>query len=319
MTRDLYECPRCGYTSSFKQSMCKHLYIKKKVCQAIKNSIELTDDVKGTIIECRRYRLPEPPPPPPTINQQINNYQQINNIIGKMDVLDKHTKYMEYYGEALLNFDDHVTMTYQDTIDKLDQDTYKDFAMNHKTFYEIIDTLTACASIEKLNVLYDEQSQKLRFVELGDWKSKLLETGVDEIVSRIKDGYLDYYEDYLLRKYPASDLYTRQRIKERLEDYYKFVVCFDLPPCIEDPTYLDDPLMEVLYESYRAIKNELRKVDERCIRRGVIRIIHRNTKANLVDLNKRIMDIIQVDEAFKIHVLDQFTKFTLEHPDLTHF
>jgi hypothetical protein len=228
-----------------------------------------------------------------------------------MDVIDKLSKYVSHIGEELLDFEDHVSQIYQTTIDKLDNDIFKDFSMSQKTFLEIVDMLTTCESIEKLNVLYDEQSEKIRFVEFGTWRSKMLESGVDEIICKIQSGYLDYYEDYLLRRCESADAYSLQIIKERLEDYYKFLVCFDLDPCVKDMKYLEDTKSEAIYNMYRRIRTELRKIDETKVRREVTRIIRRNCKANIIELNKKIMDLIQVDEGFKQHVLDEFSKFSL--------
>lgn len=312
--KEPYECPRCGYSTNTKQNIHKHLYVKKKQCQGVKSNVDLTDDIKETIIKNRKFivqpSLPVIPHHTTKIYQNITNYHQINNVIGRMDVIDKIAKYISHRGENLLDFDDHVSQTYQSTIYKLDNDTYKDFSMNPKTFLEIIDTLTTCESIDKLNLLFDEQSERIRIVEFGSWRSKILESGVDEIMSKIQSGYLDYYEEYLLRKCHNTDPYTMQVIRERLEDYYRFVVCFDLDPCIKEAKYLEDSNTECIYNIYRRVKNDLRKTDETKVRREVTRIIRRNCKANIIELNKKIMDLIQVDEDFKQRVLEQFSKFS---------
>ena len=191
--------------------------------------------------------------------------------------------------ETLLDFEDHVSLTYQSTVEKLDNDAYRDFTMSPKTFYEIIDTLTTCESIDKINVIYDEQSERIRIVEFWTWRSKMLESGIDEIISKIQSGYLDYYEEFLLRKLASTETcpYTFQTIKERLSDYYRFVVCFDLDPCVKDMRYQDHPKTERVYDMYRTIKNELRKTDETKVKREVARIIRRNCKANIIELNKK--------------------------------
>lgn len=311
MNKENYECPRCGYATKTKQNMWKHLFTLKKTCQGIKSTLELTTEIKDYIISNRKYHSnPHTSSQTTNIYQNITTYNQINNVIGKMDVLEKLTKYITHRGESLLDFDDHVTQTYQGTIERLDKDSYKDFSMHPKTFLEIIDTLTTCESIEKLNVLYDEQSQRIKLVEFGRWRSKILESGIDEILLKIQSGYLDYYEEYLLRKCKGANTYTMQVIKERLEDYYKFLVCFDLDPCVKDIKYIEDDKTEKLYKLYKDIKNELKKTEETKTRRAVTCIIRRNCKANIIELNKKIMDLIQVDEDFKSHVLDQFSRYS---------
>jgi hypothetical protein len=311
MNKEKYECPRCGYTTKTKQNIWKHLYTLKKTCQGIKNTLELNDEIKEYILNNRKYQTtPNISNHMTNIYQNITTYNQINNVICKMDVLEKLTKYILHCGESLLDFDDHVSQTYQGAIERLDKDSFKDFSMNPKTFLEIIDTLTTCESIEKLNVLYDEQSQRIQLVEFGRWRSKILESGIDEILLKIQSGYLDYYEEYLLRKCKGANTYTMQVIKERLQDYYKFLVCFNLDPCVKDIKYIGDDKTDMIYKMYKELKNELKKTEETKTRRAVTCIIRRNCKANIIELNKKIMDLIQVDENFKNHVLDQFSRYS---------
>lgn len=310
MTKEPYECPRCGYQTHFKSSIRKHLYGKKKTCQGVLCDIALSEEIKQIVIMNRKYKVNTSSTVPTQFNvyQQTNNYTNMSNFICKMDVIDKLSKYIQHRKEPLYNFDDHVTLTYEQTIDKLDNDFYKDFCMNKNTFLDIVDTLTTCEKIEKINILYDETSQRLRFVELGAWKSKILILGVNEIMRKIQLGYLDYYEEYLLRKLIKSDGYMSQVVLERLGDYYKFIVCFDLEPSLKHIVYSDNPKTESAYKLYKNTKNEWCKNENCKVRNSVTDIITKNCKASIIDLNKTIMELIQVDETFKQHVLNQFIK-----------
>lgn len=317
--KDPYECPRCGYETPLKQNMYKHLYEKKKPCQGIRADVLLTEDVKYEVMQNRTYKVKpicqivNETSSSPTIHQNITHYNQINTVIGKIDLIDRLTKYMQHHGHELLNFDEHITQTYHSTIQKLDNDEYRDFCLSQKCFLEIIDTLTVCNTIERITVLYDEQLGRIRFTDCGTWKSKMLDHGIDEIMSKIQGGYLDYYEEYLLRKVQDADPYTQQVIKERLIDYYKLLVCFDMLPCVKEMHHQENPRMETMYNVYRHVKNELRKTEATSLRNQVSKIIRRNSIGSVIELNKRIMELIQVDEGFKDHVLEQFSRFSLQH------
>lgn len=63
-----YQCPRCGYKSAKKWDMQRHLYGRDKECQGEVEDIELTDEIKESIIKNRIYHRPKEPEPIITIN-----------------------------------------------------------------------------------------------------------------------------------------------------------------------------------------------------------------------------------------------------------
>ncbi len=54
-----YDCPRCGFDTALKGGMNKHLMLKKRKCPALRNDIELTDDIKQYILQNRIYKIPK--------------------------------------------------------------------------------------------------------------------------------------------------------------------------------------------------------------------------------------------------------------------
>jgi hypothetical protein len=54
----LYECVCCGYKTSLKTDMRRHLYTAKKNCPKTENIIELTDEIKEHILANRVYHIP---------------------------------------------------------------------------------------------------------------------------------------------------------------------------------------------------------------------------------------------------------------------
>lgn len=55
-----YECPRCSYTTSIKTHMQKHLY-RKNICPSEKCDLELTEDIKQTVLLRRVYHVVKEP------------------------------------------------------------------------------------------------------------------------------------------------------------------------------------------------------------------------------------------------------------------
>ena len=58
--RPPYLCPRCGYNTPKKPHMRYHFYATKKPCQGIVRLIELTEEIKQTILDHRVYHPPQP-------------------------------------------------------------------------------------------------------------------------------------------------------------------------------------------------------------------------------------------------------------------
>ena len=55
MIKDNYLCIRCGFNTKIKNDIRRHFYNLKKICPAIKNNIELTDEIKEYILNNRIY------------------------------------------------------------------------------------------------------------------------------------------------------------------------------------------------------------------------------------------------------------------------
>ena len=54
-----YTCIRCGYKVKHKSCMIKHFYSRQKICPAIANEIELTNELKEYILNNRIYKIPK--------------------------------------------------------------------------------------------------------------------------------------------------------------------------------------------------------------------------------------------------------------------
>jgi len=312
-----YHCPRCGYVASQKCNMKKHFYSRTKPCPMFDNDIELTDEIKEYVLVNHIYRVPKKKQTPNTvINQVINNFQQINNVVTQMDPIDKLNKIVEHKKIDLIEFDDYVETTYDTNIKQLESGKLKYYSLNKADFLNIIDTLTCVTDVENFNVLYEAIPNKIKIYSEGIWKSYLFEAGIGDLIQRIKDCYLDKYELYMIKKFKISDNHhTKCTIAESIEEYYKFIACFDMIPFVYDKT--DGELMcssseeheieEYWYAKFRRIKSTLLASEAKNIKLEIGNIVKRNTKTNIIELNKRIMDLIRVDDDFKCGVITQIS------------
>lgn len=318
-----YECIRCGYTTSKKTHIRRHLYDLKKPCHGSQHDIELTDAVRESILANKIYHLPTPQP---AITQQIinniNSINQINNFVTQMNPTEKLNTYMEYNNMETTNFEDMIETKYKKDIRRLESDSYRyPRQLKKADFYDIVDDLTllSTATMDNLNTYYDEKSNRLNIYTDGEWQSFWFDKGMNEVIEKIKVYYLDTYELYLIRKIEDSHgelpFHTKTQLRERLEDYYLFIQCFDLQPYIygrddnsimnnnkqnQSNNYIDDYIIADKYNTlFNQIKENLKVVEMNKMRKNVKEIIKSNTKSNIVELNKKVIDLLKIDEEFK--------------------
>lgn len=71
-----YECCCCGFKTDRKDCMRRHLYDRIKHCPKTVNPIQLTDEIRESILEYRVYHIPKDaptPPPKPNRNKGISS------------------------------------------------------------------------------------------------------------------------------------------------------------------------------------------------------------------------------------------------------
>lgn len=297
--KELYVCYRCGYESNHKQHIRRHLYNRSKPCPGIKNNEPLTDVIKECILENRVYH----PPPLPTqspqqvFNQNFYNYNQINAIITKMDPMEKLESIMTYKNNiSLMGLEDSIEQRYEYQIARLENQTFKDYFLEHHNLIDVIDQVTQSDSIDKLNVIHDTSCDKLKIYNGAKWDSLLFDQGACELIRCIQSAYLDVYEKYLIEKYISC---PSQKIKDMLSAYYKFLASFDLEPSIQEDT------QEQLYDLYKSIVSNIKMSEVKRVKKEVHEIIKNNNKKNVIDLNKAVMELMQVDEEFKNKVIQR--------------
>lgn len=323
-----YCCPRCGYEAFLKHLMKRHLYENKKICPAVCNNIDLTEEIKQYILTNRIYFIQKQPTPQQVINQTINNYQQINNVVSNMDIIDKINRYTDYKNIEIIDLEDRIEDQYHKQVKRLENGKVTEFRLNFQNIIEVIDSVTCIKDIDTLNVLYDEVLNKLKLFCCGEWRHVLLEAGIKEIIEKIQVCYLDHYECFLIRRYndPSFPWQYKTQLKEHVEDYYKFLAIFGITPYVfertnneimypvEDPRYHNKndnnnihSIEEEWYARYINVKGKLSSSEINRVKKEVYNIVKRNSKASVLDLNKKMMEIIQMDEEFKKSIIDNIS------------
>jgi hypothetical protein len=305
-----YGCPRCGYTTIQKGDMRKHLHNLLKPCPQSENNIDLTEQIKDCIMKNRVYHIPKQTQTQILI-QQINNNQQINNFVSKMDTFEKIRKLNDKATTSLLTFDEQIQKDFEDDIYSFSmvETGLDELSIRKGNILGIIDKLTKYDNMDTMNVVYDKTPNKLSIFDEGDWETYAFEHGVVQLLHKIKTTYLDNYEEFLLDKLSMDDYpRERQKAKELLQEYYNFIVSFDLRPLIvECKTTKIIDYNEQYYKIYDKVKNNIKLSHAKELKRNVYQMVKNNCSASMLELNKRMMDIICTDEEFKNTVLQRIS------------
>lgn len=300
-----YVCPRCGYKTLQKNDMRRHLYSKKRVCPGIISKVDLTDEIKQDIMDNHVYHPPKQTQQQ-SLNVQININQQINNYIAKLDSVNKLNAYLEYHNQALNQLSSQLENEYGDKRRSIENDTkpISHFQLSTDDIIGIIDKATSANDMLNMNVLYDKPTDRLKIFDEDEWESYAFEQGVKELTKKLQDNYLDDYEIYLLQKFIDSSAFTKQCARECLQEYYKFLVTFDIKPL---PLQSKDPnfhqYKEPCYTIYSNVQEKLTISKMHETKRLVYNMIKKNCLANTLELNQTLMDIIKMDESFRNKII----------------
>jgi Zn ribbon nucleic-acid-binding protein len=305
-----YTCCRCGYHTKNKKDMRKHLY-KKKICPALENDIELTDEIKEYILLNRIYKIPKPINPTTITNNNIKYNNTMNNYIKKMDSIDKLTKYMEYKDEKILFLEDDIENNLQIRLNNMENENYN---IDENHLFDIIDEISKIkrGDLTHMNIIYNDKLKELNLYKSGCWESLILERGLKEVISIMKDIFFDHYEKYLFKQIYVSEknYIKKQKYKEDVERHYKFLCCFDLLPFIQDKDDMDIlgeedgefgkyTIEEKWMKIYTDITQNIKRYDINKMKKNISDILKNNTQHNIKDLNKNIIDLLNIDDDFK--------------------
>lgn len=302
-----YTCPRCEFSTSKKSNIQAHLYDLKKPCPATILDIQLTDDIKKYVLDNRVYH-----PPKQTqqqiFNQQININNTINNYITKKDFQEKLEQYLGYNDTNLLEYQDTIETKYEKQVDRFEKRSkpfQKYDTLKLDGLINVLHTCTSANDVQEMNVMYDKVLDRLQIYG-GEWESHMFEPGVKELIEKIQEVYLDYYEEYLLRQYTTvASVFDKQCIKEALKEYYEFLECFDVEPRLttSPEEWVQDLCDGDIGRMHTLVKDDLKASKLKEVKKTVFNVIKKNCTASVLELNKKIVDLIKMDEMFKNRVL----------------
>jgi len=324
--KDPYTCPRCGYETSEKPSIRRHLYSNKKQCPASKHNVDITNEIKIWILSNRVYKIPKETST--SVNQIINGNQTMFNFVCSMDTVTKIQSCVHYQNKELVGLTDFIENKY--LVQKEEMENGKgDHQLEMDDLLNTIDGVTKTKQPEEMNIVYDSSTDKLFVYDSCAWNEMIMKTGTKTIVDNVREYYWNAYELYLIRRIRKVNESKRAKLLELLKTYYSFLACFELRPWIfertdheilynaENERFWNQPRTESAFgieeqymQVYRKVKDETKNLVK--MKNEVITLVKNNTKGCLKDLNKTMMEIIQVDEDFKKRMLNIITKINLK-------
>lgn len=312
--KDPYTCPACGYETERRNFMKNHLYNLKKPCPKTANDIDLTDDIKEYVLLNRKWHQKKPEMVVGTSSpyQIINNINQqnicVNNYIAAMDAIEKLNKYMNYTEKNLITYEERIENKYKTDVYKLENDKFKyGYELDRDALMNIMDEISQVSleNIEDMNIIYDDGGKRLKLYD-GEWRSLRCKCAIKELLNAVKAVYLDKYELYLIKKIKniTKSSFDYQKLQEQLTEYYRFIACNDVYPCVKETSDLEEDVKEEYYNKYRKIYDGVTNGEKMRTNKEVSDIVTRNAKQNLNDLNKKLANLFKMDEEFKRAIMD---------------
>ncbi len=311
-----YTCVCCNFQTRDKYDMRRHLYGRKTPCPMSVNPIELTDEIRDYILQNRVYHIPKADPPQ-TINQTINNYNTVNNVIAGMELQEKLMQYMEFTKSKTEDVYASIERKLERRALGWKEDRRAQMWLSPDDIMGVIDDVTCISDdrLEDMNIIYDSKYDKLKLFDSGGWRNMLVKTGCKMVLQYVQECMLDAYECYLARRMHAVDAapQQRQQYREALTSYYKFLACFDIEPYAKDRCDEDifegagegasHAVSDELTELYRSTAAALVSSEQAAMRKEVIGVFKRNGKRNIDDLNRKLAQLFKMDEEFRTRVM----------------
>ena len=301
------------------------------------HDIELTSAIKEYIIANRVYIPPAPvaPPPPQSLTQIINYNNTINNFVANLDTIEKLKRMLHYNDVSLLECGDSIENAYTRQIEGLKQDPDSNLSfgscdalvLDKNNLLEVVDQVSSLAQehYTNFNIVYDKKFDKLKLYDMGKFEEYTLTIGIRTLLMKIQEFYFNVYECYLIRKIELSTLCHQEKaiLKDKLTDYYRFIGCFDIDPFVKDKNdteilyneedtryesgidHNDDntDLPERFVNLYAKVRGETKISELNKTKKNVLDIVKKNCLKNVDELNKKMVDLFNMDEEFKQIIL----------------
>jgi hypothetical protein len=291
--------------------MEKHLN-RKNVCPSGKTNLDITDDIKQIILRDRFYHPPTPTPKTSRSVQNIvtNNNSVMNFINTSLTPLQMVESYTQYHNINVRPVDEYLEEKFSDANESLENPMFS-FELQVDDLLTVIDEISSSSKRhDDMNILYDSKEDKISIKEDDEWKSSIVNRGLKQILEKLQEFYLDYYECFVITKIiTSSNAFVQQQNKELVDVYYRFIAAFDLPPYVKDQRdyYIvksitnrkETKIADEFMDRYRQVRESLKVCDKRSIRKDVLDIIKKNSTTNMNTLKSRISDMFCDDQTFK--------------------
>ncbi|NDE91507.1 MAG: hypothetical protein EB059_10315 [Alphaproteobacteria bacterium] len=276
----------------------------------------------------RVYKIPVAPvvPVAPTVTNQISTHNTIVNFIAGLDSISKINKYAEHNDIELVDFETQVEQKYKRNAHKFLNDGFSNnVEFNEGHFIEMISDVTEASSPSNISIVYDKGSDTLHFSVGGnEWDRLRKKPGVVFLVETVIISHLKFYEIYLIRKIQSAKAISKQALEECLNTYYKFIAVFDIKPYVygredaqvmyneDDDEYSEDSsrgdveahrIVDACNTIYTRIKRDLTESYKKSTMKQVMDIIQQSNKLNMADLNKALLEVLNVDPGFRDRLL----------------
>lgn len=348
-----YICPRCGYSSS-KTSNIKNHFSRKFPCLPKHLDIDITNDIILTILANHVYqpaikltsridqlldlstdKNSEARTTVVNIQNNVNQINQVNrntyindhsaliknynfnqNIVIKMDTIDKFNCVLDYQNKQRLGITDRLETHFERQINFMkDQNNHFDHTLNKDALLECVNIATSIhACPENHNIEYDKTSKKIKIYNDDEWISYLEGSGVNRVIELLRLNYLDDYECYLLKKIHDIKCRLKRIMIERLDVYYKFLCAFEMAPYCEEKTdteiigfqvkeYQSYWVQDYAMKSYISMKKTIKQSEKRELRNTVLNVIKSNTKSNIKEIDEILIKLLNIDMEFKDYLV----------------
>ena len=243
-----YTCARCNYVTKIKRDIKLH-FTRKTICPKI-NDIELTDEIKESIIRDRIYHKPKEPAVPQTINNNQTIYNNINieNYIAKTPPDEKINKLLEHFNHDMPNLKEipyfrRMRRSLIEHKDHPDESRKEECRHIDDIFKTIIDFLQSFFEDEEDNNVYNcfIKSNIFHMFDDDEWQKRTIPKGMKHFIKILKTMVFDAYEVCLIRQ--MTNWKLRQKAKESLKDYYSLIYSFDNLPTFMEERNNDNKLL----------------------------------------------------------------------------
>lgn len=328
-----YECYRCGYKTNQKHHMRMHME-RKTTCPATNASTELTQEIKQEILRSRIYRPQLPSSTVPCIfndashmtqphphsfinfNTHIYNYNNMNAIMNiitpNLSDGERVIKFVEYKQKEMISLCDDVENMFQSQIRKFRNDEY--FFGYHLTINEILELFDKILKLKyddftDMNIIYNKENNKINILDdTLEWEDHLLDRGIQYIIECVQDCFLHEYERYLASKIRSLTGQTKQSYKERLEEYYRFIAVFDMPPLCSDKNkhcqidFITNDVIDEFYPLFVKVKKSIKVSEKNELKRKFVDIVKHGSEKNTKNFYTEFYNLYNKNDRFKEYI-----------------